>query len=71
MEVKQRLEGSARTHLSISAALWPVLVLVRVYELVMVRATHVLPAGTVSAGMRGVLHDLATASWFAVVLLPL
>src|SRR5947209_4560069 len=69
--MRDRLARATIQYAALTIAWWPVLLVVRMYELVVVRAAHVLPPGTGEAFLRGVLHDLATALWLGVALLPL
>src|SRR4051812_23286386 len=67
----EHVERAAIQHAALTLALWPVLVLIRLYEVGLVRASHILPPGTGEAILRGIVHDLATSLWIGLALLPL
>ena len=66
-----REEGSrnnASGFVGISLALLPVLVVLRVYEYVVVRSAHILPAGAPAAMLAGFRSDVALVLWLALAL---
>lgn len=63
-----RLRDTTAEFAAISLSLVPVLWLLRAYELVIVRQTHILPAGAWRALAFGTLTDIGFALWLAAAL---
>ena len=65
-------EGAAAEYVITSLSVFPMLVLIRLFELVLVRSRHVIPPGVLVLTLRGLLADLAvTLVVGAVLALPI
>ncbi|MBA2688170.1 MAG: sulfatase-like hydrolase/transferase [Gemmatimonadaceae bacterium] len=65
---KEHLRASAANFTRISLALFPVLLLLRAYEFLLVRAMHVIPRGVGGIVFRGLRSDLLLTLWTAALL---
>ena len=66
-----RPRGAETEYVAAARSLFPVLVLIRMVEFVLVRSRHVMPAGAFVLTLRGVLADLGvTLIVGAVLVLP-
>ena len=75
MPTSERSSRTVAEHVAVSAALLPVLLILRVYEVAIVRASHVLPSDASVAVLRGIAADAGLVLWtgalLAIPLLPL
>ncbi len=65
---REHFRASAANFTRISLALFPALLLLRVYEFLIVRAGHVLPQGVGGIVFRGLRSDLLLTLWTAALL---